>query len=103
MWGAISFAASIISTAPIAKFGATKRLALPRPASSEKSAPVVPITQCTPASRQVRAFSTAVSGVVKSTTTSASPSTSASDVWRRGSARPTSAMSSAPSTAVQTV
>ena len=44
-----------------------------------------------------------VSGVLKSTTTSASPSTSASATPSCGSARPTSAMSSAPSTAAQTV
>ena len=69
----------------------------------EKSAPVVPITQCTPASRQARALPSAASGVLKSTITSASPSTSGRPVSRRGSARPTSAMSSAPSTASQTV
>jgi hypothetical protein len=46
MWGAIIRAASIISTAPMAKLGATKRLApSPTPSSEEKSAPVVPITQ----------------------------------------------------------
>ena len=79
MWAAAWRANCIISTAPIAKFGATNRLASPTPRSSSKLAPVVPITQCTPASRQARAFASAVSGVLKSTTTSASPSTSASE------------------------
>src|SRR4051812_48284999 len=100
---AISFDASIIRTAPMAKLGATNRLASPTPSSSEKSAPVVPITQWTPASRQWRALGSAESGVEKSTTTSASPSTSSRSVSRSGSARPTSDMSSAPSTAAQTV
>src|SRR4051794_5122052 len=52
MWAAIWREACIIITAPIAKFGATNRFALPTPSRLEKSAPVVPITQCTPASRQ---------------------------------------------------
>src|SRR5688572_26116449 len=73
------------------------------PSSSLKSAPVVPVTQCTPASRQLRALWSAASGVVKSTTTSASPSTSPIATPSSGSARPTSAMSSACSTARQTV
>src|SRR4051794_14863245 len=103
MCWAICFETSIIITAPIAKFGATKRFAEPTPSSCEKSAPVVPITQCTPASRHSVALCRALSGVVKSTTTSASPSTSCSDTPRCRSARPTSAMSSAPSTAAQTV
>ena len=60
----------IINTALIAKLGATNRLASPTPSSDEKSAPLVPITQCTPASRHVRALSNAESGVKKSTTTS---------------------------------
>jgi len=38
MCRAISWATCIISTAPIAKFGATKRLPSPTPSSSEKSA-----------------------------------------------------------------
>ena len=78
---AIGCATSIISTAPIAKLGATKQLALarprPRPAAASRSKPVVPTTAWTPASRQARTLASAVSGVVKSTTTSASPSTSA--------------------------
>ena len=56
MCAAASFAASIISTAPIAKLGATKRFAVPTPSSWANAAPVVPITQCTPASRQRRAL-----------------------------------------------
>ena len=94
----------IISTAPIAKFGATNRLALPTPRSSSNEAPVVPITQCTPASRQARAFSSAASGWLKSTTTSASPSTSASETpsCGIGAARPATCRS-APSTAEHTV
>ena len=103
MCGATICAAFIISTAPIAKFGATNRFALPTPSSSEKSTPVVPITQWTPASRHSRALCSALSGVVKSTTTSASPSTSCSAMSSAGSARPTSAMSAAPSTAWHTV
>src|SRR3954453_5572623 len=100
---AICCATSIIITAPIAKFGATNRFALPTPLTAEKSAPVVPITQCTPASRQRCALCSAVSGCVKSTTTSASPRTSCSETPSCGSARPTRAMSSAPSTASHTV
>src|SRR5215211_1483424 len=103
MWAAAWRANSIISTAPIAKLGATNRLAGPTPSNAEKSAPVVPITQWTPASRQVRALSTAASGVEKSTTTSASPNTSPREVSSCGSTRPTSAMSSVPSTASRTV
>ena len=96
-------ATSIISTAPIAKFGATKRLALPTPSSSEKSAPVVPITQCTPASRQCARCASAVSGVREvDDDVGVAEHVGERDV-ERGSARPTSAMSSAPSTAAQTV
>ena len=91
----------IISTAPIAKLGAKKRFALPTPSSSR----VVDARSCRSRSARrprgtARALSSAVSGVEKSTTTSASPQ----HVLRArrsscGSARPTSAMSSAPSTA----
>ncbi len=73
---AMSFDASIRRTAPMAKFGATNRLALPTPSSRENSAPVVPITQWTPASRHSVALCRAVEGSEKSTTTSASPRTS---------------------------
>jgi hypothetical protein len=45
MCSAASFDISIMSTAPIAKLGATKRLPLPTPSNWAKSAPVVPITQ----------------------------------------------------------
>ena len=38
-----------------------------------RRSPMVPTTACTPASRQARMLSSAVAGVVKSTTTSASP------------------------------
>src|SRR4051812_19203594 len=94
----------IISTAPIAKFGATKTLPPPpSPASSAGSQPVVPTTACTPARTQARAFAEAVPGTVKSTTTSQSRRISASSTPSAGSARPVSAMSSAPSTASQTV
>ena len=59
MCGAIRCATSISSTAPIAKLGATKQLALAarRSAasrSSSRSKPVVPTTAWTPASRQAR-------------------------------------------------
>ena len=57
----------------------------------------------TPASRHCVAFPSAVSGVEKSTTTSASPRTSASAVSSAGSARPLSSSPSAASTASQTV
>ena len=78
MCRAASAAKRIISTAPIAKFGAMITFArgTPLPASClaqrrERSNPVVPITTCTPARKQASAFSSAVSGRVKSTTTSA--------------------------------
>ena len=61
------------------------------------------MTTCTPAASASRALPSAWSGCVKSTSTSASPSTSATAVSRAGSARPVSSMSSAPSTAAQTV
>src|SRR3954449_13162030 len=94
----------IISTAPIAKFGATKTLPPPlSPASSAGSQPVVPTTACTPPRTHARAFAEAVSGTVKSTTTSQSPRISVSSTPSAGSARPASAMSSAPSTASHTV
>src|SRR5919107_610130 len=101
---AASTANCIISTAPIAKFGAKNTL--PPPASSlssEGSQPLVPTTACTPARTHARAFSSAVSGRVKSTTTSTSPRMSASATPSAGSARPARTMSSAPSTASQTV
>ncbi len=111
---AASAAKRIISTAPIAKFGAISTLARGRPsagrATDRRSAssdagsnPVVPTTTCTPARTQLSALSKAVSGRVKSTTTSAPGRTSSSVVSSNGSARPTSSMSSAPSTAAQTV
>ena len=56
MCGAIVCATSISSTAPIAKLGATKQLALPSASAAARSAsrskPVVPTTAWTPASRQ---------------------------------------------------
>ena len=108
MWGAISLEASIISTAPIAKLGATKQFALLSARrtcafSSSRSKPVLPTTACTPASIASNTFAGAASGVVKSTMTSAPSSTSVTEVSRAGSARPTSSMSSAPSTASQVV
>src|SRR5680860_1546454 len=106
MWRAIVCAASISSTAPIAKLGATKQLASPASAASRsasRSKPVVPRTTWTPASKQALALASAVSGVLKSTTTSASPSTPASSTPSAGSAFPASCMSTAPSTASQTV
>ncbi len=45
MWAAAWRANCIISTAPIAKLGATNRFASPTPRSSSNVAPVVPITQ----------------------------------------------------------
>ena len=85
--------------------GATKQFASPpssprrRSRSSSRSKPVVPTTAWTPASRHARTLPGAASGVVKSTTTSASPSTSASSTPSAGSALPLSSRSSAPSTA----
>ena len=92
IWRTASAAKRIISTAPIAKFGATKTFAEPPSAtarSSSTSKPVVPTTACTPACTASRTLATAVSGRVKSTTTSASPSTLASAVLERrvGAAR----------------
>ena len=87
MCGAIVCATSISSTAPIAKLGATKQLALDASAAAlaaSRSKPVVPTTAWTPASRQARTLPSAVSGTVKSTTTSASPSTSASSTPSAG-------------------
>ena len=68
MWAATSCEACIISTAPIAKLGATKQLASPpEPSTASRSAsrskPVVPTTAWTPASRQAAALTGAVSGV----------------------------------------
>ena len=57
MCGAIVCATSISSTAPIAKLGATKQLALEASAAARaasRSKPVVPTTAWTPASRQAR-------------------------------------------------
>ncbi len=105
MWRDASAAKRIMSTALIAKFGATKTFAAGRGSMSRsgaRSKPVVPITMCTPACRQASALASAVSGRVKSTTTSASPSSCASVVPSSGSARPASRMSSAPSTAATT-
>ena len=61
----------IMSTAPMAKLGATNTLAPVRPRSSSTSKPVVPITAWTPAATACLALSRAVSGTVKSTSTSA--------------------------------
>src|SRR3954469_14551376 len=97
---------SINSTAPIAKLGATKQLAREDSAAARaasRSKPVVPTTAWTPPCRQVRTFSSAVSGTVKSTTTSASGSTAESSVPSAGSALPVSTSPSASSTASQTV
>jgi hypothetical protein len=100
-----SAAKRIISTAPIAKFGATKALASDPSAASRsasRSKPVVPITTCRPAASTVRALSSAVSGRVKSTTTSQPPRTSGSGVPSAGSALPASSSPSAASTAAHT-
>ena len=72
MCRAAAVANCIISTAPIAKFGAMKMFALAsdRSDSSPGSKPVVPITTCTPAATASRALATAVVGTVKSTSTS---------------------------------
>src|SRR4051794_20358148 len=106
MCSAIVCETSISSTAPIAKLGATKQLAWEDSAAARaasRSNPVVPMTAWTPACRQARTFSSAVSGTVKSTRTSASGSTSDSSVPSAGSARPVSSSPSASSTASQTV
>ncbi len=87
MCGAIVWATTIISTAPIAKLGATKQLAVDASAAARaasRSKPVVPTTTWTPAARHSSTLASAVAGTLKSTTTSASPSTSASgDAERR--------------------
>src|SRR3954454_24272923 len=106
MCGAISFEASIISTAPMAKFDATKQLAPPLaastvPRSSSRSKPVLPTTAWTPASTAAITFPGAASGVVKSTITSASAIRSATALPREASARSTSSRSPAASTAAQ--
>src|SRR5215218_1318369 len=96
---------SISNTAPIAKLGATKQLAREASAAARaasRSKPVVPTTVWTPASRHCLTLARAVSGTVKSTTTSASGSTSESSVPSEGSARPLSSSPSASSTASQT-
>ena len=111
MCSATIAAARIISTAPIAKFGATKRFAgrpvpaagAARSASGARSAPEVPTTQCTPAASASATFAATVSGCVKSTMTSASPRTSASATSSTGSARAASSIPSASSTARQVV
>src|SRR6185312_4253161 len=106
MWRDAATANCVISTAPMAKLGATNTLALAsrRSFSSDTSKPVVPITTWTPAATAMRALASAVVGMVKSTSTSgAADNASSSDVPREGSARATSSMSSAPSTASHTV
>ena len=111
MWGAAWRAICIISTAPIAKLGATNtRARFPSRAVASASAradsssnPVVPTTTWTSAARHSRTFWAAASGVVKSTTTSAPSRTSASPVCSAGSALPASSRSSAASTASHTV
>ena len=88
MWRDASAAKRIISTAPIAKFGATNALALARLGAAARSAstskPVVPITTWRPAASTARALSSAASGRVKSTTTSQPSSTAASVDAERG-------------------
>ena len=66
---------SISRTAPIAKFGATKQSASDPSAAARRRRgrePVVPTTVSTPASKHSLTLARAVSGTVKSTTTSAS-------------------------------
>src|SRR5581483_5418665 len=72
-----SAAKRIISTAPIAKFGATKTgspAARAGPSTAAGSQPVVPTTQGSPASSARSTFGTAAAGAVKSTIASASAS-----------------------------
>ena len=80
--GAASSANRIISTAPMAKFGAMRQLLLVnvlRKASRSASVkPVVPTTAWMPCSAAKARFSREASSTVKSTTTSAPASTSAS-------------------------
>ena len=102
-----SAAKRIISTAPIAKLGATNAFALARRGLARSAVEVearVPITTCTPAASAARALSSAVSGRVKSTTTSAAVEHVGDRATpRAGSARPVSSRSSAASTAAHTV
>ena len=78
----------IISTAPIAKFGATSTFGAAsrvRSRSSSRSPdeiPVVPTTRCTPCSMPHRIVSMTTSGRVKSTATSASASSRAVEIAR---------------------
>src|SRR3954471_21884492 len=84
-----SAAKRIINTAPMAKFAATKTLpGAPATAARRSSSdhPDVPMTTCTPAAAACCALATAWSGSVKSTSTSAASSTSATDVPSAGSA-----------------
>ena len=96
-----------MQTAPIAKLGATKssRLAvraldlIPQAVQVETAGSDHGVYA---RAHAARTFPGAASGVVKSTTTSLSASTSASGISSEGSARPASSMSSAPSTASTT-
>lgn len=101
--GAIRLAVSMRSTAPMAKLRRHGQIGVTDALELGIVRAVVPLTQWTPASRHIRALCSAVAGTVKSTTTSASPSTSSSATPSSGFARPTRSMSSAPSTAAQTV
>src|SRR3954451_23391611 len=126
-YGAASSAKRIMSTAPMAKFGAITALALEAAKRSRKASrsaspnPVVPTTACTPWSAHQLTFSRAASTTVKSTATSAPASASASALraicmldastpnWRRsmpawsGSTAATSSSCGSPSTARHTV
>ena len=87
--GRAAWATSIISTAPIAKFGATKRFARAHALELARSRRRWCPSRSARRPRGSRARSpSAVSGCEKSTTTSASPSTSASATSSSGSARP---------------
>ena len=118
--GAASAARRIMSTAPMAKFGATTALHRPWPNSWSSSArssgvrPVVPTTACTPLAAHQRRFSRARDAWVKSTATSApaAPNASADPAMVRpstsapaqgGSTAATSSRSAASATAVHTV
>src|SRR4051794_22643435 len=89
-----SAANRIISTAPIAKFGATKTgnsAARATWSTSAVSHPLVPTTQGTPAVSARRTFGTTAPGAVKSTIASASASVSTSSCPASTSAGPSTA------------
>ena len=97
---AASAAKRIISTAPIAKLGATNTFAPPtRPRARRRRSRSCRSRRARPPRRQASALPSAVSGCVKSTTTSQSARIAPSATPSAGSARPRQLQSGAPATA----